>query len=455
MASDTQKSKAQTFFQYGNDAALKNNFDYAIQMYREACKLDPENLTYRQALRGIERRKFSNDPAKVGKLVVMRTNSIRLKARASKGKNWAHVLEVCEEAFVLNPWDVGVARDAAEAAEALDYKLLAQWFVESVMAQANADADFFRFAAHIQELNKSWQKAIQCWERVKKLDPNDEIANRKINALSADATIQRAGLEESIDQRNEAKHVGPDASEIEDLRQQQLSPEERFQKDIQDNPTRVGPYLQLADHFRMRNQLEEAEKVLARGLKAISNDETLQQAHAEVQISRLQQAIEAWTKRSRQNPTDEKAKSNLEQLQEKLTAYEIKEFRRRLILHPDDQNLQLTLGKKLALAGKHQEAIAEFQKARSNPALKIEASHQAGLSFEALGNLKLAERSYTEALKGADPSDINLLNALNYRLGRVNEAQGNTKIAEEHYNEVAANDFSYLDVAKRLKNLGT
>jgi tetratricopeptide (TPR) repeat protein len=181
----------------------------------------------------------------------------------------------------------------------------------------------------------------------------------------------------------------------------------------------------------------------------------LQQTHAEVQISRLQQAIEAWTKRARERPGDEKAKSNLEQLQEKKTAYEIKEYRRRLVLHPDDQKLQLTLGMRLAEANRHQEAIAEFQKARSNPDLRIEASHQAGLSFEALGNLKLAERSYAEALKGADPSDINTLNALNYRLGRVNEAQGNTKIAEEHYNEVAANDFSYLDVAKRLKNLGT
>ena len=45
------------------------------------------------------------------------------------------------------------------------------------------------------------------------------------------------------------------------------------------------------------------------------------------------------------------------------------------------------------------------------------------------------------------------LNALHYRLGRVAEAQGNTEAAEEHYNEVAANDYTYLDVAQRLRNL--
>jgi tetratricopeptide (TPR) repeat protein len=137
-----------------------------------------------------------------------------------------------------------------------------------------------------------------------------------------------------------------------------------------------------------------------------------------------------------------------------LNDYEIKEFRRRLAIQPEDQGLQLQLGMRLAKAGKHDEAIAAFQKASGNPALRVQTLHQAGLSFEARGVLKLAERSYQDALKAADPADINTLNALHYRLGRVAEAQGNTSIAEEHFNEVAANDYSYLDVAQRLKNLG-
>ena len=75
--SNPRKQKAQMFFKYGNDAALKNNFDYAIQMYKEACKLVPEHLPYRQALRGIERRKFGNDPAKVGRFVGAKLQTAR------------------------------------------------------------------------------------------------------------------------------------------------------------------------------------------------------------------------------------------------------------------------------------------------------------------------------------------------------------------------------------------
>ena len=99
--------KAQTFFQYGNDAALKSNIDYAIDMYKQACKIVPDNLTYRQALRGVQRRKFNNEPSKVGMLAGARNQPIRMRARSARGKgNYAHALEVCEEAFTHNPWDV-------------------------------------------------------------------------------------------------------------------------------------------------------------------------------------------------------------------------------------------------------------------------------------------------------------------------------------------------------------
>ena len=67
--------------------------------------------------------------------------------------------------------------------------------------------------------------------------------------------------------------------------------------------------------------------------------------------------------------------------------------------------------------------------------------------------MKLAERSYQEALKLAEPDDLNLIKTLHYRLGRVAEAQGDLLTAEEHYNEIAANDYAFLDVAERLRAL--
>ena len=454
----SKNQKAQTFFQYGNDAAMKANFDYAIQMYQEACKLSPDTLLFRQALRGIERRKFDNDPHKVGRLVGTRTQPIKLRAKlARNGSQWSHVIEVCEEAFVHNPWDVGAAREAADAAEQLDFKELAQWFVESVQNVAT-DADFFWFAAHIHEINNAWPKAIAALERVMKINPNDQDVRKKINALAASSTIQRSGLGDSLQKREAAAKAEESRAKeasagLDELKQPQLTPEERWIKDIQENATNVGPYLQYAEQLRSRGQLDEAEKLLSKGLKAVPEDPSLKILYAEVQVARIQRAQASWTRKCKDRPDDIEAKAKLDQLNTMLVDYEIEEYRRRIKLQPGEFNLHYELGLRLARTGNHKDAIAAFQQSRSSPTLKVAALHQAGLSFEAVGALKLAERNYQDALKAAEPEDLSILNALHYRLGRVYEAMGNSQGAEEHYNEVAANDYGYLDVAQRLRGL--
>ena len=164
--------KAKAFFISGNDSALKSNHDYAIQMYKEACKLAPDNLIYRQALRGIARRKFNNDPTKVGPLIGARLQPIQMSARGSvKEEDFAKALATCEDAFTINPWDVETARISADAAVGLGLKFVAQWLLESVHAQGEKDKDieFLRHEATVHELNESWAKAIACWELINRL----------------------------------------------------------------------------------------------------------------------------------------------------------------------------------------------------------------------------------------------------------------------------------------------
>ena len=103
-ASDPNLDKARAFFGYGNDAAQKGNDVYAAQMYKEACKLAPENLAYRQSLRGVQRRKFKNDPTKVGRMVGLTLQPLRMKIGAAKSRGrWSDMLDLCEEVFSSSP----------------------------------------------------------------------------------------------------------------------------------------------------------------------------------------------------------------------------------------------------------------------------------------------------------------------------------------------------------------
>lgn len=454
-----RNTRAQSFFQTGNDAALKNNFDYAVDMYRNALKLDPGNILYRQALRGVQRRVFNNEPKNVGRMVGMKTGTMKagLSAAKARGK-WSEVLESCEDIFKINPWDTGAAESAADAAEALGLLPLSQWLLESVAGQAGESEHFFLRLAHAYEVNQKWEQAIGCWEKAHRINPSNDEAKRKVRSLSASASITRSGLGAAVERASAEYQTmnSPQAkaeAEAEELKRSVQSPEQRLEKELEEDPSRVGLYLQLADIHKMQNRLDEAEKVLARGRKAVPDDNVLKTAHGDVQLMRLRRAIESWAKKTKEHPEDKEAKEKLGQLREKLSSYELAEYRRRVENNPEDTGLHMTLGRLLAAAGKHDEAIGEFQKARANPDLKPQALHQAALSFEAKGLAKLAEKNLVEALALADMNDMTLRNALRYRLGRVCEAQNKLKEAEEFYNEVAAEDYTYLDVAKRLQDL--
>ncbi len=459
-----ESQKAKTFFQYGNDAMTKSNLDYAIAMYRQCCKLVPDNMMYRQSLRGAERRKFGNDPKKVGMLIGVKNQPLLMHAKSARSKGKHHeALESCEDAFANNPWDVGAARVAAEAAEDLNLGGLSQWLLDSVqeVAAKGKDADFFRFAAAIYEHNESWHKAIACWEQVKKINPNDQDVSRKVNALSAASTIKRAGLDDALDVRAQQQAKSEDAAEamqakLDKLKQEQLTPEQRMIKELVSDPTATHAYVELADIYRLRGDLEKAEKVLAKGLKANPNDQGLMQIYEDTQISRLKRAIESQKHRVQEQPEETAAQVKLNELNKMLDKYEIQAYRRRIALHPEDAKVHYDLGLILARTGAHDEAIPEFQQAArlaTVPGVKIPALLRMGESFEANSAPKLAERNYKEGLKALDPEDKDNFLALHYRLGRVGEALGNREAAEEHYNEVAAADYTYLDVAERLRRL--
>ena len=447
--------KAETFFKYGNEAASKGNIAYAFDMYRNACKIAPMEIRYRQAIRNVARKKFDNDPSKVGRLAGAKLQPLRLRIRTAKARShWPETLALCEDAFFHNPWDVTLSRDYAEAAEALGAPMLARWSLESVQAQAASEVGFWKHMARVYEACGDFQRAILCWERIRKLSPHDEDATHQIHALSASQTIHGTGLHEQVRREQDTQQANSVAEEAEALRgKPTLSPEQQLTQEIEADPSQPGPYLQLATLYRDRGFLDKARDILSRGLQAKPDGDRLRDAYAEVQMARLKQAIDALKAQGHGAPLDADSQSKLKKLTAKLADYELADLRRRLEAMPDDPRLHFELAGRLAAAGDHDAAIASYQVARGSAVYKVRALIGAGGSFEANGVPKLAERSYADALKAADADDQDQLNDIRYRLGRVAEQLGNLEDAEGHYNEVAANNYGYLDVAKRLRSL--
>jgi hypothetical protein len=58
MAADKNK-KAGDCWKRGVEAIGKANWDYAIEMFREAVRLVPDNRMFRETLRGVEEKKYA------------------------------------------------------------------------------------------------------------------------------------------------------------------------------------------------------------------------------------------------------------------------------------------------------------------------------------------------------------------------------------------------------------
>lgn len=460
--------RAKAYYDTGVDAAQKRNLDYALQMLGDACRLVPTHLQFRQGLRAAQRMKYDNDSSRVGLMAKTRLQPIRGQIKIVKSTgNWLRTLEVCEDAFLLNPWDVGVSMDAAEAALELEAPELAEWSLSSVSDEADENLDYLRLMARVFEALGKWTQAVSCLERVRHLDPTDQEVGSHINALSAKSMISRAGMaakarteqagQDHKSRPGEEIRVGDvsaaAAAGAHDAAVPVLSPEEQLKQRLAQDPRDIHAALELADLYKTANRWDDADRVLSATAKQSPGDHYLRQIHADTRMERLARALATFDAHIAARPEDADSIAKRAEVVRKRDEFEIAEFQRRVAFNASDAESHFRLGLALSRADRADEAIASFQQARNAAEWKVKALTEAGKCFEKIGSAKLAERNYSDALKAIDPDDTLTFNELHYRMGTLAERNGQLQQAEEHYNEVAANDYAYKDVAKRLRDL--
>ena len=176
-------------FERARQARDAGSESYALEMLLSCCRLDPANLLYRQTLRQVGRALADKD--RPGLLSALATR-LRLKS-ARRRHDRLKVLEYGESLLVRNPADVGTQLVMAEAAEELGVKALALWLVEQAREQAPNNLAVLRRLAGLYEGLGKLSQALDVWQLIRKIDPSDAEAPRKLNALAASEVIARGG----------------------------------------------------------------------------------------------------------------------------------------------------------------------------------------------------------------------------------------------------------------------
>ncbi|MGE3316307.1 MAG: tetratricopeptide repeat protein [Planctomycetaceae bacterium] len=457
MSTDSNRNKiAADCFKKCNEAMHKQNWDYAIDMATKAVRFVPDNLLYRQTLRGVEERKYNNN--KTGaKMAGLKLTGIRTRiTRARMKSDWQSLDAAAEDGLAVNPWEAQLNADLGEACHNLGYAEVAIFSYQRAVAGDPNNKGFLEKLANLLELRGSYKDAIDCWRRIGKIDPLDSQARSRATQLEAMNTMERGGYEgaqSTLDvktgydfDRGPKKTTNPD-----DLSGPGMSPEADLQRAIRKNPADKNNYLKLADLYTRERKLAEAGEVYKKALEVSGGDPNVRELFEDNELEQMRQQVKSAMEHARTDPV---ANKNYHDWKSELRKREIEVFSSRVERYPKDSSWKYKLATQYIKLKEYKKAIPLLQQSTADERIKGDALVALGGCFLADNNKLLARRQYETAIQVINPHDrTELFVEAQYALARLHEDAGDIPKAAEHYTEVLGLNYEYKDARERLERL--
>ncbi|MBV9122442.1 MAG: hypothetical protein JO112_03640, partial [Planctomycetes bacterium] len=292
--------------------------DKALTLLLQCCRLDPANLIYRQALRGVQKSRYPKN-LRGARFSWLRTLPARARLRgALKAGAWVKVLEHGEEILVLNPWDTVVPLHMAQAAVALSQLDLAIWIVEEARFQVPENLALNELLAALYEQAGRFSQALQLREK------RPAVASDPSSPPGATALGAR----------------------------------------IQADPTNPEGYWQLARLHRQARRLDQAREVLLQGMGPTGNAFALVLELMELDLDPLRRDLALTEEKLLGQPNDQELLPIRTRLLREINSRELELYRLRADRFPTDREARLELAIRLLRAQRLEEAMEELQTLR-------------------------------------------------------------------------------------------
>lgn len=467
MTSDKNKKIAADCWRRGNEALAKENWDYSIDMFTTAVKLEPEALLYRQTKRGAERKKYgdNNSGSKMG---VLKITGLKTKIKNSRRKkDWATVDQYAEEGLTINPWDAVLNADMAEACKNLGYLDPAIFGYKMAIENDKAKKSYYTDLGTLLEEKGEFKQARECWEMALKLDPVDGNARSKVTALMATETRVRGGYEGAENsggaKRQSAYDEGRATREERQQAQKGSAPdgpgqslEADLQRSIRKEPENKDHYLRLADFYRRDGKLVESKEHYEKAYELSGKDSNIGEQIEDIELDMLQDQVTKAKELFNQDREDAEAKKQFTLMSKALIKREIDVMKRRVERYPADLRIKFELAQRFIRIKKWSSAISLLQQSVKDTRISSEALVALGKCFYAENKKELAKRQFEKALPNLSADNDHekvLYNETHYLLARLYEESKEKDKAADHYSEILAVDYDYRDAKKRLEDL--
>ena len=466
---DLTPQQKQTWLKAVSAMEMKNP-GYTIQLCQGLLKTLPEFLDARKLARraAVEKSKaakkgffsaFGGGPS----IALMKASGL-LKKR----EDHPQLLILLEEILTEEPYNEKANLILHEAALKWDppMKELAMFALETLIEGNPKDIEqLHRTAAYCMEKDESGSprdpsRAVELFNKILEINPNDLAAIKGGKDSSASQSVKKGGWEvadsyrdlirdkdEAISLEQQGRVVK--SGEVIDSQIADLSAQ------VQAEPHSIDKSRRIAELYEKKEDLENALEWYRYTLGLSGGaDPTISRKISDLQLRQIDAAAKAREEYLAAVPDDPEApryRAELEELRKQRADFTLEEARGRVERNPTDLLAHFDLGVTLMESGKYQEAIGHFQRARSNPSVRLKAMSQLGQCYVARGMNDLAAKTLSDAaqeLTGMDAVKKDLL----YNLGLVYEKMGQTAQSIECLKQIYEVDYAYRDVATKVES---
>jgi len=445
-------------FDRAQQATVHSNFDYAIALYLEGLRYDPQDIEKgHKGLREAAVRRESQ--GKRGGLFARFASQIRAAVYQMLGRHKDAMLAL-EAALAHDPQNVMFLTQMMQLARRLEYVDVAIWFgelaAEGTLKTKKPQKQIFTTLADLYEDQRRFRDAVEALNQAIQIDPSDRTLDKRARDLAASSSIEDSRLESVTDFHDmirDRRQATASATQQVIRTEEQLDDQYAELKVALDadpeNPVKMQA---LADCEARRGHLDTAMTLLKQALeeskdyryKARMDD--IRMAEYRARLRELDAEIEA-------NPDRADLKAEHKKISQEQDAFELAVYQERQRQYPTDLSIRLELGIRQYRKGLFDEAIVSFQQASRDPKRHVQALNLLGKCFFAKRLYREAQNQFETALERHELTADAMAKELQYHLAMTLEIQGNLPGAIEWFSRIVQQDYQYRDAAERLESL--
>ena len=445
-------------FTRGSDALSRENYDYAIDLFTQILSKEPTNYDVRKSLRAAQLRKAGGGGGLLKKLWGdAKSSPLIAKAQIPlHAGNFAEALQIAEQVLNKEPQNSAAHRIVVEAANGMELPKTAVLSLEILHGSSPKDREVaIKFANSLADTGDV-VRAENILAALSHEFQGDTELSQALKNISARKTMEKGGYDALAEGKGSYRDVLKDAEEAKKLEQEnrQVKAEDvaanlikEYETRLQTEPTNLKVMRNLADLYVQKKDFARALEFYGKikmtdvGAADASLDKAIADATARKFDHDLQQLDSIAPDYS------EKAAK----IQAEKQAYQLSECQKRVERFPTDLQIRFELGQLYFQIGKISEAIAELQKAQTNPHRKVKSMNYLGQCYARRNMNELAVRTFESALK-EKPTWDDEKKDLAYNLGSMLEKMGKRTEAIKQYEEIFAIESTYKDVGKKLED---